>query len=396
VFLNRSARMKFQKVYELLSRFRTPQNESVLFLLAEGTAREIYDCVVATDAKAPLELGTGYGTTTCIIAAALDEIGGGTVTTVDNIERNPISVNVLARHTGLSNYIEPVRGDYVEYLRRRRQQKPMPLIDFCFLDGAHEWDPDAVAAYFVGTLLRPGGWFVLDDLDFKLRGCQPDWEHVFADRSEEELDANQVRQVYDQVVCMRQDFGDFTVADGGRTGWARKVAGVATPWRPIGLVLLPIQLAWEQTYSAVEIARQSGLSPGLTLVQEGWALVVHARAVDPYFILPHDLGQGRSIDVVTLRLRLLKPNRETLQVYWRSVETQSFSEEQSVRVALELSNEWQEIMIRLNSIAERPIHGLRIDVTDGPSEILWGSLVVGGERTDLNSDDPGHQNSAAS
>ena len=75
--------MKFEQVYGILVNHQKAINARVV-LLAEATLREVYQCVIATRSRDCLELGTGHGATTCVIAAALEEIGGGTITTVDH------------------------------------------------------------------------------------------------------------------------------------------------------------------------------------------------------------------------------------------------------------------------------------------------------------------------
>ena len=99
--------MKFDQVYKLLLDCQTEINQLIV-LLAEDTLREIYQCIVATRAKDCLELGTGFGATACVMAAAIDEIGGGTVTTVDHMDRQPVGVAHLARITGMTQYLHPV------------------------------------------------------------------------------------------------------------------------------------------------------------------------------------------------------------------------------------------------------------------------------------------------
>jgi len=78
--------MKFDEVCQRLRDYETERN-SRFALLPEETAREVYQHIVTTRARDCLELGTAFGATTCIMAAAVDEIGGGTVTTVDQIVR---------------------------------------------------------------------------------------------------------------------------------------------------------------------------------------------------------------------------------------------------------------------------------------------------------------------
>ena len=41
-----------------------------------------------------------------------------------------------------------------------------PLYDFVYLDGAKNWTIDGLAVVLVEKLLRPGGWLLMDDLDW--------------------------------------------------------------------------------------------------------------------------------------------------------------------------------------------------------------------------------------
>jgi len=135
--------MKFDLVYDLLQSRQTEINLR-LVLLSQETLREIYNCIVATRATDCVELGTGFGATTCVMAAAIEEIGGGTVTTVDQIVRKPEGVEQLAQLTGLSRHIQAVQhgAGYNWFLMRilrdrTKQDQCEPRFDFCYLDGAH-------------------------------------------------------------------------------------------------------------------------------------------------------------------------------------------------------------------------------------------------------------------
>ena len=70
-------------------------------------------------------------------------------------------------------------------------------------------------------LLRPGATLLLDDINFHLR-LAPGWESFFSDRSDRELDTEQVRMVWDLLVRTHPDFTDFRLTQDGRLGWARK------------------------------------------------------------------------------------------------------------------------------------------------------------------------------
>jgi predicted O-methyltransferase YrrM len=382
--------MKFDKVLSLLRDYRTPRGDKLLFLLQPHTMRSIYDCVLHTGARDCLELGTGYGATTCVIAAALDELGGGQVTTLDIMAREPIGVHVLARHTGLGRYIQAIedKAGYNWYLqelvaRQTIRHRCAPCLDFCFLDGAHEWGVDALAAFLVAKLLRPDGWLALDDLDFKLRGCQDGWETTFADRTEKELDACQVGLVFDLVLRQHPDFANFTTADAGRTGWARKKsmneAGGLRAWQPSGLCLDTEQVAWQQTFKAADIVRMLTNASGLSFLKQGADVAVTAKGKDPRFTLADPAVVGRPIDVISFRLRLLAPAAETLQVFWKDRAEGPFVEENSIRVRLPATSDWHALTIRLNGARQpRVLHALRIDPVDGPSSLLWDSLTIAG------------------
>ena len=41
-----------------------------------------------------------------------------------------------------------------------------PRFDFVYLDGAKNWTIDGLAVVLVEKLLRPGGWLLMDDLDW--------------------------------------------------------------------------------------------------------------------------------------------------------------------------------------------------------------------------------------
>jgi predicted O-methyltransferase YrrM len=377
--------MNFEQVYDILKSYRTAQGKKVLFLLAEETMKSIYECVLTTRAFDCVELGTGYGATTCVIAAALEELGRGQVTTVDLIERNPIGVRVLAEHTGLSRHINAVvtNAGYNWFLANIIATQSdgtacKPCFDFCFLDGAHEWGPDALATFLIAKLLRPGAWFVLDDINFKLRGCQPDWEKHFGDRSDQELDAYQVGMVFDLVARQHPDFAEFTLSDIGRTGWARKVAENHASWQPLGLMLeLDQRISWTR-FPAIVLAGGSTLSEGVVIKKEGEVIAIEATQADPKVFLPSRFYERRQVNVLTFRLRLIVPANGVLQVFWVTEKGENFSEKQSVRVGFTATNDFQDVSIRITE-GNKPkvLYGLRLDFTEGSSLILLESFAIG-------------------
>src|SRR6266508_6062232 len=51
-----------------------------IFLLTEGGVREIYNCIVSNSLRSCLELGSGFGATSCVMGAAVAETGGKVIT----------------------------------------------------------------------------------------------------------------------------------------------------------------------------------------------------------------------------------------------------------------------------------------------------------------------------
>jgi SAM-dependent methyltransferase len=200
-----------------------------VFLLTEGGMREIYDCIVTNRLSSCLELGSGHGATSCVMAAAVGETGGK-VTTIDLALHQPANAASLKAHCGLADELLEVVADPLGYnwwlADRLRSQTVegacQPLYDFVFLDGAHEWQPDALAVFLAIKLLKPGGWLVLDDLNFNLRSM-PLWRQTHGHLSDRELDACQIGMVWNLVVRQHPDMEGFRETEGGRIGWARKV-----------------------------------------------------------------------------------------------------------------------------------------------------------------------------
>ena len=156
------------------------------------------------------------------MAAAVAERGFGRVTTVDMYAHQPINVTVLAKHAGLSDYLDVVVEPlgYNWYLADLLAASDPPSFDLCLLDGAHEWEPDALAVFLVTSLLQPGSWLVLDDLNFSLSqlGERASHQHL----TPRELTTCQMSMVFDLVVARHSAYSDYQVTAGGRVGWARK------------------------------------------------------------------------------------------------------------------------------------------------------------------------------
>ena len=221
--------MKFDSILASLKSYIIPGDwPPTIFLLPEGAMRDIYDCVVENRFSQCIELGTGHGATSCVIAAALEELGNGRIVTIDKTLHQPVNANVLKEHTGIGDTIEFVVEPlgYNWYMADLIAKQTVdgvcePIFDLCLIDGAHEFEPDALAFFLVSKLLKPGGWVVLDDLNFALRSMSF-WRETHGHLSERELDAFQIGMVFDLAVRQHPGFTDFRVSENGRVGWARK------------------------------------------------------------------------------------------------------------------------------------------------------------------------------
>jgi len=219
-----------EKLFASLNSFVTPDNwPGELFLLPQDAMRYIYQFIVDNKLQSCIELGTGFGATSCVIGAAVRELGGGRVITIDKYLHPHVNAKVLMRHVGLSDdsidVVAEILG-YNWYLADLLQEQThngvcTPLFDFCLLDGAHEWEPDALAFSLVAKLLKPGGWIAIDDINFCLRMI-PTWQKSHGNYTDRELDTFQMRMVYELGVQQHPDFGDFHLTHEGRIGWARK------------------------------------------------------------------------------------------------------------------------------------------------------------------------------
>ena len=199
------------------------QGKSLAALIQEY---ELKDC---------LELGFFHGVSSAYIAGALEEIGGGKLTTIDLEYADGLSPNInnVLETVGLREsvevFLEPT--SYVWRLMHFLEATPQPRFDFCYIDGSHTWAVDGLAFFLVERLLKPGGWIVFDDLDWTYRASiktldskrdkLPDKIVDFMlNMPEEEQDTPQVRKVYELLVKSHPSFDYFR--QDGDWAYARK------------------------------------------------------------------------------------------------------------------------------------------------------------------------------
>jgi predicted O-methyltransferase YrrM len=187
----------------------------------------------AAGATSVLELGFFHGVSTCYIANALSARNGH-LTCID-LERAFVmepNVEQLLEKTGLRDRVtvhyEPT--SYVWRLMKLIEENKEPIFDFCYIDGSHSWFVDGFAFFLVDRLLKPGGWVVLDDIDWTYEASKAMRNTPRVKRMpEEERTTPQIRKIFELLVCRQPGYGNFELADGW--GWAQKLPAVSKPVR---------------------------------------------------------------------------------------------------------------------------------------------------------------------
>jgi predicted O-methyltransferase YrrM len=200
-------------------------------------ARRLYDWVLESAPERILELGVAHGTATCYMAAALDELGHGTITAVDLLSSRHHYVPSPEQQllsAGLSEYVRIVRYEtgyswflHDEIKRQTSNDACEPNYDFCVIDGSKNWTIDGGAFFLVDKLLRPGGVLVFDDYS---------WSYALADRrrdatdgvthrelSVDELRTPAIREVFELLVKQHPAYAEFELYPVEDWAVARKV-----------------------------------------------------------------------------------------------------------------------------------------------------------------------------
>jgi predicted O-methyltransferase YrrM len=193
---------------------------------------QIHEFIRTHRPESCLELGFANGVGALYIGSALEANGCGTLTSVDRRRarnRHP-SAGDLLESAGLSGRVTLVYEEtsYVWFLHDTLRSQlnaggeVEPCYDFVFLDGAHTWDVDALAFTLADRLLRPGGWMLFDDLDWRL---DERWRKV----PEHQRSFAQVTEIWELLVLTHPAYDAFR--SDGQWGWARKSIADRPPTR---------------------------------------------------------------------------------------------------------------------------------------------------------------------
>lgn len=184
-------------------------------------AEAITDVILENQFQNILELGFRHGVSTCYMAGAVDELGSGTIVTIDRADAREAEPNIeqLLSSLGLAKYVtvfyEPT--SYIWRLMKLLEESPSPRFDFCYLDGAHDWSTDGFAFFLVDRLLKPGGLIIFDDLDWTYESSPALKDTQQVERMpQDEQETPQIRKVYELLVKPHPAYGEFVEKD----GWA--------------------------------------------------------------------------------------------------------------------------------------------------------------------------------
>jgi predicted O-methyltransferase YrrM len=189
-------------------------------------AEILYDFISESKLRTCLELGFYHGVSSAYIAGALQDLGGGHLTTIDLPRAMTLSPNIadILKRLKLDDlvtvYIEP--RSYTWRLMRFLEAGMYGHFDFCYIDGGHTWDSTGFALSLVAHLLKPGGWVILDDLDWTLSTSpalsSKSWVQNLP---EDEKVTPGVRKVFELLVCKDGRFQGLF--EKGQWAFAQKV-----------------------------------------------------------------------------------------------------------------------------------------------------------------------------
>lgn len=213
--------MKFEEIKKFLKGIPHLPTEDAIIL---------YSFILESKPSRILELGFDHGVSTLYMAAALDEIGSGTIITIDNHYAklsNP-SIYQLMQLTNLEKYINPIFANrsYTWELKKLLEKNIINnekvLFDFCFIDGAHNWETDGFAFYLVDKLLNEGAFILFDDVKWNYKNSNNIPEEIIKYMGDDELEECHVELILKLLVNTHPDYViekiDF------RWAWVRKIS----------------------------------------------------------------------------------------------------------------------------------------------------------------------------
>ena len=219
--------MKFEEIYSIVG--------DVPFI-TKRNGRYLYDLILNERLTNVLELGVAHGTATCYMAAALQELGEGKITSVDLIavkdSYSPSAEEQLEK-AGLSEFVDVVRMQtgytwflHDEIVRNTNNNVCNEVYDLCVVDGPKNWTIDGAAFFFADKLLRKNGWFIFDDYNWTYASAESrrDTTDGITHRSlsKDEQEIPHIRDVFELLVKQHPHYGNLVILADGDWAIAQK------------------------------------------------------------------------------------------------------------------------------------------------------------------------------
>jgi predicted O-methyltransferase YrrM len=234
--------LKFEEIYKLVG--HVP-------FISKRNAKLLYEMIIDRRLTSILELGIAHGTATCVMAAALEELDGGSIAAVDLLAAADAfqpSAEEQLKSTGLDRYarVHRMQSGYTWFLhdeirRRTVDGKCEAIYDLCVIDGPKNWTVDGCAFFLADKLLKQNGWLIFDDYLWTYRHSGREATDGIANRSmsEEECRTPQIREVFELLVKQHANYSEFIVSGDGNWAMARKIAADTKTY----------QLIYRETYA---------------------------------------------------------------------------------------------------------------------------------------------------
>lgn len=185
----------------------------------------IYNLILKEKLTNVLELGIAHGTATCYMAAAIEELNEGSITSVDLLDTidnfKPSAESQLTR-MGLSDLVTVKRMQtgytwflHDEIIKNTKQNTCTPIYDLCIIDGPKNWTIDGAAFFLADKLLKNNGWIIFDDYNWKY--ADADLTRTSTDGithrslSEDERETPQIKAVFELLVKQHPNYKNFMV-----------------------------------------------------------------------------------------------------------------------------------------------------------------------------------------
>lgn len=175
--------------------------------------KTLYEFITTNRLSTILELRSVPGITTAYLAGAIQEQGTGTLKSVCQRVLQPIDYNVpealqLAKLSSfVTLYEEPTNFDW--QLMKFLQEGLFETFDLCLIEGGQTWSNVGFACCLAERLLKPGGWILLDNMNFSFHESKLKNKKWVTNKQEDEQTMRQVNCVYDLLLRENPNFGRF-------------------------------------------------------------------------------------------------------------------------------------------------------------------------------------------